>query len=350
MKKIRVRRTRRRGYSAVAVAAITLGGLAACSTSATTSPAAGSQQSAVSVTLAESVENITDLPIWVAQQQGYFAAHGLNVKTVVLTTASVTPALISGSAQFIKDPGFVYVTSRIKGADIQAISKMDTGIPFALIVGKSYAAAHQITTSTPVGQVLQRLAGSVGGSTAAGQVGATKVLLDSYGVKLSYRGATFATVPAMVAALAQGQIDWFVAAQPIPAQAAVAGDGIVVATYKNAKAWSAQPADFVLAASTAYVKANPTVAKEMVAAIDEGLRYVALHEQQSVAIATSHEHGLTSSEISAAIEALQWPTSGSMNNDFWNSSLGYFETAGIIPKGTSASILNWTNAYVASGG
>ena len=318
--------------------------------SSASAPASTAPKTVTNVTLAESVQNITDLPVWVAEKEGYFAQQGLNVKVVVLSTASVTPAVIAGSAQFIKDPGFTFVTARSKGAAIEAVSKLDTGLPFALIVGKAFAAAHGITASTPLKQDLQAIASSPGGSTAAGQVGATRVLYQSFGIRPPGAGATFASVPAMVTALSQGEIDWFVAAQPVPAQAQSRGGGIVVTDSTNAPAWNVQPADFVLATATSYANSHPAVTKKMVTAVDQGLRFISAHKQHAAAIAQANESGVSMADILAAIAPLRWPTSGSMSTAFWTSSLSYFARAGILPKGATVKTLAWTNRFVSLAG
>lgn len=316
-------------------------------------PAAGStvrSRALTDVTLAESVVNITDLPIWVAQEKGYFVKHGLNVKVVVLTTSTVTPALVSGSVQFIKDPGFTFVTSKTQNAPIEAISKFDSGLPFALVVSKPFASAHHITSATPLARVMKAIPGSMGGATAAGQVGAANLLFRSFGIQPSgYRSTIFATVPAMVTALDQGSINWMVAAQPIPLQAQAAGYGYVVASSANAKPWAAQPADFVLAASTSYAKSHPAVAKAMTAAIDEALVYVAHHEQKCVSIVQPYVPKVTRPDLLKSIQALKWATSGSMNRSYWKSSLAYYVKAGILPHGTNVQVISWTNAYVSRG-
>lgn len=337
-----------------AVIAAGLIGITGCGSSSpagTTSAAAPASTSAsatkapVDVTLAETVVNITNLPIWIASQNGYFKQHGLNVKPVVLTTSSVVPALVAGSAQFIQVPAFVYVQSSKQGAAITAIAKLDTGLPFAMAISNSFAHKYGITSSTPLPQVLAHIAGSTGGSTAAGQVGAAKIMFQSFGLNPKYRSATFSTVPAMVTALGRNQIDWLVVAQPIPAQIQAAGNGIVVATSKNVKAWSVDPADQMLVTSNSYAKAHPSVAKAMVAALGEGMAFVTQHPQQSIAIASKNESNISKADIKTAIDALHWPTSGQMSTAFWNMSLQYFLRAGILKKAVSVSALTWTNQF-----
>ena len=114
---------RRHSLFIVAAVAVLAAGCGGGSTTQTTSSgAASSTQQFDSVTLA-SVNNMLHLPEFVAQQEGFFAENGLNVKFQMLSGgAAINQAMQSGTAQFGGVSDTSVATARAAGLLIRLVA------------------------------------------------------------------------------------------------------------------------------------------------------------------------------------------------------------------------------------
>ena len=105
-------------------AALTLG-LAACGSDAVADPAAAAEEGeTVSLTIAEPVHGVGYLPLYAAQDLGYFADAGLDVEVTTLTGGGHVNATLAGEVfGFIGGPESGAVAN-VKGADLVTIANV----------------------------------------------------------------------------------------------------------------------------------------------------------------------------------------------------------------------------------
>jgi NitT/TauT family transport system substrate-binding protein len=123
--------------------AVTLG-LAACGSDAPAPDVAGTADTAetVSLTIAEPVHGVGYLPLYAAQDLGYFAEAGLEVEVTTLTGGGHVNAVLAGEAfGFIGGPESGAVAN-VKGADLVAIANVVNrgNVYFVAATGKEPAA------------------------------------------------------------------------------------------------------------------------------------------------------------------------------------------------------------------
>ena len=128
--------------------------------------ASGSSGKTVDVTVGVSGSNINILPVWVAQEKGYFADHGIHIKLAVLSPSSTNTALISGSVQFLAGSGNNFLTAVEHGTGQLAVAQTSVGVPLGLVISTKFAQAHHITKDTPLSTVAKDLVGSTGGESS----------------------------------------------------------------------------------------------------------------------------------------------------------------------------------------
>lgn len=94
-------------------------------------------------------KNQAYLPVWVAQQQGFFRERGLEVETVVVRSQDVeAQALLSGSIQFSTMAADGVVRLVEKGADIKILASLNNAAAFSLVGRKEYKGVKDLKGTT----------------------------------------------------------------------------------------------------------------------------------------------------------------------------------------------------------
>lgn len=341
----------RKAAAGIFAATALAGTLAACGSSSTSSASSSSTASSTATTnisIGDGIANIEILPIWVAQTEGYFAAHHLNVKLATLTDTTVTPALVSGSIQYAEVAVSLFESALSDKVPVIAIQNVAEGVPGALIVTKKYATAHSLTSSTPAATAISALKGSIGGFSSPVTQGQANLLLKSDGVSTSQvKEVSFSTVSGVEAAFEKGEIDWFVTGQPTPDLLASKGLGTVIADRQSASAWSAPLINEVLISESSYASAHSTVTKELAASLKEALSYINSNSAGAAAILQQNETGLPTAVAKEALSASIWPASSPFSAQQWASSLKFAIACGEVPAGSSIPASAYTNSYLA---
>jgi NitT/TauT family transport system substrate-binding protein len=148
------RRRRWRSRAAVAAgAAVALASLAACSggSNGSANDAAATSDGQAKIVIAEPQENFSYLPLYVAQEEGYFAKHGLNVSVTTLSTSAsgfVNLVLQGAVWGFLGGPEHD-AYANVKGADLKSVANL-------VNVSNNYLVARKgIDTSKPLAQQLK---------------------------------------------------------------------------------------------------------------------------------------------------------------------------------------------------
>lgn len=345
----------RRGPRAMAAAtAIALGAtlLTACADSDGGSTAG--KDGLVSVTVG-SGDNIFDLPMKVADAQGYFRKHGLKVKFVSVTAATGPAALQSGSVQFLNSSPTGFLSALAKGVPEVAIGADGLGNPLGIVVSKKFADAHKLTDSTPGEQVAKALAGSTGGASSANTKAEASTFLKSHDVDPGkVKWVSLPSPAANKAALTSGQIDWFITSEPTPLSIQQSGDGVVVVDPERFPDWTAEQSGYgeLVVARKDYVGKNAATAKKFVAAIQDATAYMNAHvdDTELLDIAKKAMPGTADEVLRDSLKQPGWPTSAAMKDEEWQKTLDFVNGLGVLTKKMTVTADNWTNEYAPAGG
>lgn len=336
-----------RRWLVAALVALTVGVVTACSSS--TASTGGQSSTVYKVKIGTSVVNSQLLPLWVAQANGYFAKHHLDVTIADLTASTESTALLSGSVQFIQINSGTFLQAKAQNTPLMAIQAWSFGQPVALIVAKSYAAAHGITAETPLATVMQKLIGSTGGLSSTNTEGQANILFSSYNIQPSSQlhEVMFSTPTAAEAALDTGRVDWFVTGQPVPDQLAAEGHGVVVADRQNASAWgSLEDLNSIGATTKSYASAHAQETKDLVAALQEATTFIHDDPSKCVSVMQKNLPGISRSILLKTIAANVWPTSGRMTSAMWAATESFTVREGEISSNVNlVEGQDWTNAY-----
>ncbi|KPI11563.1 hypothetical protein OK074_2895 [Actinobacteria bacterium OK074] len=298
--------------------------------------------------------NIFDLPLRLADANGYFRQQGLKVKFVTLTAATGPSALQSGSVQFLNDSPTGFLSALSKGLPETAIAADGSGNPLGLVVSKKFAQAHDLTADSPAATVAKALAGSTGGASSANTKAEAGIFLKAYGVDPDkVKWVSLPSPAADKAALNSDQIDWFVTSEPIPLQIQDSGDGVVVADPVKVPQWSAKEAGYgqFVVVSKSWVTKNSATAKEFVAAVGKATGYLKTHLTSSsdktvLTVAQKALPGVPAAVLRSSLQQVDWPADGTMSAADWKLTLAFIDSLGALPKGTTVSSDDWTNTYL----
>ena len=295
--------------------------------------------------------NIFDVPVKFADAEGYFAKQGIEVKYVTLTSSTGIAALQSGSVQFLTASPLDMVSAVSKSLPIESVSVIGSGNPLGLVVSKKFAAAHSLTSSTPVAQVAAALAGSTAGYSSSNTKAEAGIYLKAYGIDPTKVNWVELPSPASdKAALNTNQIDWFVTSEPIPLEIQYSGDGVVVANPLTVPQWSAAQAGYGLftAIKKSYASSDAATVKKVVTAIEQATAYMNTHGPDSAVlkVAAKTLPGIPDSVLSSSLQQVVWPANAAMSQADWNKTLAFLNSLGAIPSGAKITSANWTNQFL----
>jgi NitT/TauT family transport system substrate-binding protein len=295
--------------------------------------------------------NIFDLPIRVADANGYFSKQGLTVKYVTLTASTAASALQSGSVQFLNDSPTNFVTAVDKHLPETAIAQDGGGNPLGLVVSNSFATAHRLSSSSPATEVAKALAGSTGGASSPNTKGEAGVFLKAFGVDPG--GVKWVSLPSPAAdkvSLTSNQIDWFVTSQPTPLQIQNSGSGVVVADSIKVPAWSAAQAGYgqVVVADKDYLAQYPGTAKKIAGAVQQATAYINAHSTSAEVRAAAQKSlsGVPASVLTDSVAQVAWPTNDQMTAADWTKTLNFINSLGALTQRGTVTSGDWTNTYL----
>jgi NitT/TauT family transport system substrate-binding protein len=119
-----------RGFAKIA------GATAAAATLALSLAACGGGSSAsasgTSITVSYSEEVADELPLWIAEDSGYFKKQGLDVKLISLSSDQGFPALLAGQTQLGSMGGSQILSGAAAGADVKVLAALTPVYPYEL--------------------------------------------------------------------------------------------------------------------------------------------------------------------------------------------------------------------------
>ncbi|MFG2659145.1 ABC transporter substrate-binding protein [Streptomyces sp. NPDC048425] len=295
--------------------------------------------------------NIFDLSIRLADENGYFAQHNIKIKYVTLTAATGTSALQSGSVQFLNSSPTSFLAALSKGLPEISVATNGGGNPLGVVVSDTFAKKHGLTADTPADQVAKALAGSTAGASSANTQAEAGLFLKAHGVDpAKLKWVSLPSPAADKAALAKGEVDWFITSEPIPLQVQYEGDGVVVADPDKVPQWAFEDAGYgqVVAVKKSYANSDTATVKGFAAAVQQATAYLSTHSADKTVLAAARETlpGVPDKVLSESVKQVAWPESAKQDATGWKKTLAFVKDGiGAVPDATVTSD-NWTNTYL----
>jgi ABC-type nitrate/sulfonate/bicarbonate transport system substrate-binding protein len=285
--------TRRSWRTAVpVVAAAVLAATAACGGGSPPSgggSGAGGGPMAVSIT--QFATSFASLPEYVANRKGFFSDNGLKATMVqVANGTAASQAVLSGSADMSTNSIYEILAAHQKGQPLQYIAGGVAGGFGEIVTAPGQTLPH---AKEGFPGVVQDLKGKRVGvsSIGAGTYYELTFLLDKAGMTPSDVTIVAAgALPAQLAALQAGQIDAFMAQEPVTSQVVATNAGTVVYSLgsgPNPPAGSEHLMANGVVATTDWIDGHQDEAKRVNAAIRQSVDYIkGLNEQTAGDLAT----------------------------------------------------------------
>jgi ABC-type nitrate/sulfonate/bicarbonate transport system substrate-binding protein len=295
--------------------------------------------------------NIFDLSIRVADENGYFARHNIKVKYVTLNASTGPAALQSGSVHVLNSSPTGFLAALSKKLPMESVATNGGGNPLGVVVSTAFAKKHHLTADTSAAKVAKALAHSTAGVSSANTQGEAGIYLKAHGVDPDQlKWVTLPNPAADKAALAKGEVDWFITSEPIPLQVQNEGDGVVVADPLKVPQWSYDDAGYGQAVTVkkSFAEDNPKVLKGFATAVQQATAYLSTHESDDKAVLAAARKtlpGLPDDVLTASVAQVDWPKSAKQNAAGWKKTQAFVKS--IDPESdTDVGSDDWTNTYL----
>lgn len=330
--------------AATAVAATACSSSSSSSSSAPAASAAGgaSSPAAAGGSAPASVTNVTlgyvpysdDASLFYAQDSGIFRQHGLNVTFVPQASpVAVEASMASGTEQFgfITTPVLINLNS--KGVNVKCVSSVDGNQPSNPADDSTVLVAAKGSGITGIKDLAGKNVGEVQ-LTSLNSL-AVEVLAKQAGISPSSIHQIAIPFAQMPAALAQGRVQAAVIVAPFTQTAL--SDGATVLTHPNLDLFPNGTLT-CLDAMGSYLSANPTIASEFRAAMDQSIAYTKTHEAQ---VKQSLVKGLNLTPAVAAKQILATNFNSAFNLASITQIENYMKQFGLITSEPPASSMIW---------
>jgi len=319
--------------SSSAPAATTGAGSAASASSGSGGSSSAASGTVTNVTLGY-VPYSDDASLFYAQDSGIFKKHGLNVTFVPQASpVAVEASMASGTEQFGFITAPVLINLNSKGVNVKCVSSVDGNQP-------SNAANDSTALVAAKGSGIKSIKDLAGKNVAEVQLTslnslAVMVLAKQAGIdpaSIHQIAIPFAQMPA---ALAQGRVQAAVIVAPF-LETALSG-GATVLTHPNVDLFPNATVT-CLDAMGSYLSANPTVASEFRAAMNESIAYTKTHEST---VKQSLVKGLGLTPAVAAKQTLATDFDSTLDPASITKIEGYMKEYGQITSEPPASSMIW---------
>ena len=227
-----------------------------------------SAQSLTEMKIGLSSTSLTVAAPRLAAELGLFEKHGITAKFVVLDSANAAAtALISGSVQAATVGTTEVVFAQSRGQKLQATTIIYNGPSGVLVLAKAVAEKLGVPLTASVHDKLKAVDGLLLAAPSPTAVYAAIYRSATKSVGAAPR-FTYMSQPAMVAALASGAIQGFIAGAPFWAVSVAKGQGVdwVSAPKGQLPAENTPASTALIGMMGSYAEANPQVVKNFNAA------------------------------------------------------------------------------------
>jgi NitT/TauT family transport system substrate-binding protein len=328
--------------TAVAAAACSSSSSSSSTPASTTSSSASSANASTGASAPATVTNVTlgyvpysdDASLFYAQSSGIFKKHGLNVTFVPQASpVAVEASMASGTEQFgfITTPVLINLNS--KGVNVKCVSSVDGNQPSNVANDSTVLVAAKGSGITSVKDLAGKNVAEVQ-LTSLNSLD-VEILAKQAGIDPTSIHQIAIPFPQMPAALAQGRVQAAVIVSPFAASALSAG--ATVLGHPNTELF---PNGTVtcLDAMNSYLTANPTVAAEFRAAMNESIAYSQTHEP---VVKQTLVKGLSLTPAVAAKQNLTTNFNSTLNTASITMIENYMKQFGLITSEPAAASMVW---------
>jgi NitT/TauT family transport system substrate-binding protein len=290
-------------------------------------------------------------PVFVAQSAGIFKKHGLSVTTAALSSGSAaSAALVSGSAQFDAGVASDVLLANSKGVGLLGIASVSDGVTLDIEVNKTWASAHNITSSEPLSQRLRGMKGAKIGITAKGSITdlALQYMLSAGGLKVAtdYDELALGSNASRLAALQHDEVQ---AVMFDPADAAMAtqqGAGFLLAKG-TALPLLAKSAFTQVVTTTSYAKSHPAIVREVAASFAEANNLINNNPGQALPYLQAKFTSYPKTVLAAVLPQYGFTKDAMMSAVSWTSMAQMLAAGGALSaQAVAAAKTDFTNSYL----
>ena len=281
--------------------------------------------------IAEPGHNIGYLPLYIAIRKGYFAADGLDVKTMTLDSGSEhANAVLSGQAfAFIGGPEHD-AFAKLKGGELRTVVNIVNR-------GNVYYEAPKGKEPAPGQSMADYFKGKTIAVSAYGGTpnSITRYLLNKYNLD-ARKDVVLQEMSnaAILAGVRSGQATIGVTQEPLIMQGIRAG--IWSEPFINIPQMLGPYAYSTINVSLATIKNDPTTVKKFVADVIRALHFAYQDQAGATAIAKQEFPTMSSDDLKATIDRTyadeMWSKDGSVTRDSWTTAQSVVLAAGILAK------------------
>jgi NitT/TauT family transport system substrate-binding protein len=260
------------------------------------------------ITFAIPAEIVQLLPIYIAQDQGFWRDAGFDTTIVAIPGVGGLNAVIAGSADFSFSTGSAITRAVAHGQKIVAIVELGNQSGQILVVRKDVAEAAGLDKNAPLATRAKILKGK---TIAVGGIGS---IADAFLKVIAHEGGVDAnqvTVAAMGAgefmpAFVQKKIDGFVFGPPFPQQVEIDGTGVIVADNSKPLIDDLSPsAAGMLATRAGYCDDHRSICERMAHSMVLAVNFLMTHPAESVASLHKRFATVSDAVLTASYEALK---------------------------------------------
>jgi NitT/TauT family transport system substrate-binding protein len=342
-------KTSRRIAGVAAIAALALAGCGGGS-GADGDPSADNP---VAVTFVEGLDVFPYEVVTVADKQGFFEQHGIDVK--VVHTENEMQALASGSAQFAVGGTLAVLQAADSGIDVTTIFATMEGLGMNSAFSNQIIEEKGLTPETPLQERMEALRGQTIGLT--GPLGDDEVFFRYFltqagmnpdtDVDFAYIGGT----PDRITAMQAGEIAAYMSSVPAAELAEDRGVGqrMITPIAEDIPEVSGIPYSGVHVARK-YAESHPKVVQAVGLALSEAANSMRDKPDETIAIVEAAYPELSPEVVRSGMETIfpAIPESGRMTQDGWDKIRDAGAATGVIAADRDVSEGNaWTNEYLA---
>lgn len=245
---------------------------------------------------------------YIAEDLGFFAKHGLDVKVVVIPGAGATNAVISRSADFTEASSTSINRAAARGQRLLAIVETSDRPSVQVALRKEFADRGGFDPKAPLAQRAALLRGRVIAVDATGSLvnGYLLLLLKRAGIDPDTMQIPTMQPPNMLAAFQTRQIDGFAMPPPWPLVPVTQGDAVLLASGPNGDPADLSPfANSVIATLPATCQQRPPVCLAVGQSFVEAEAFIHDHPSEALAVVKKRFATLDDKVLVAAFDAIR---------------------------------------------
>ncbi len=235
--------------------------------------------------------NLAFIDSYIAEDQGFWKAAGLEVKTRIVTGIGATNAVISGSVDFAFASGPTLTRANAKGQKLVALATTIDQSDESIIIRKDIAEAAHFDPAAPLAlraKVLKGLTIATAGAGAIPDV-VLKVVAKEAGLAPEDITTTPMQPPEFIAAFKLKSIGGFVSGPPFAEIALLDGSGVMVSdTTKGEPTQYSPVASALLLTRADFCPAHRSICAKLVHGVAEASRFARDHPEETLAVMKRH--------------------------------------------------------------